>query len=282
MKKSFFVIFLFFFQCAFAQDSQKAVEFSKHILSLVKTGSYLELFETFDDTVKKNLSVERLKTSIDPWIKILDTMNVDFENFEVNFVVPFNDDSVWGYFRYRFPLGNAVDKRDYFETFFLRNSDFNKIFGLNLVKFERMPEVKVTVGAEHEEIPSVGQVITINNDQTGFIEKIKYRDFFNLIIIDFDEKQRKISETVFPLNNLKYKTFTKFTESGTIEYIASYSNGIVIDTFRNFYPNGLLKEIGVYKENFKKEGEWKCFDEGGNLIKTDFYKEGKLINKLNE
>jgi antitoxin component YwqK of YwqJK toxin-antitoxin module len=282
MKKITFIIFLFFFQSSFAQDSQKAVEFSKSTLNLIKTESYLELMNSFEDTIKKNLSIELIKMNVGPWLKILDTTTVDFENYKLDFVVPFYDDSTLAYFRYRFPLGNAINERDYFETYFLVSSNFNKIFGVNLVKIERMPEVNVTVGAEHEEIPSVGQVITKNNEQTGFIEKIKYRDFHHLIIIDFDAKQNKISETILPLDNLKYKTLTNYTKKGTIEYIASYNNGIVIDEFREFYPNGFLKEIGVYREGFKKDGEWKYFDEGGNLIKTVFYNDGELINKLEE
>ena len=47
---------------------------------------------------------------------------------------------------------------------------------------------------------------------------------------------------------------------------------------RTFYPSGKLKSVGVYKDNILN-GEYKEYDESGNLIKEIFYEDGVEIKK---
>ena len=47
---------------------------------------------------------------------------------------------------------------------------------------------------------------------------------------------------------------------------------------RTFYPSGKLKSVGVYKHNILN-GEYKEYDESGNLIKEIFYEDGVEIKK---
>ena len=47
---------------------------------------------------------------------------------------------------------------------------------------------------------------------------------------------------------------------------------------RTFYPSGKLESIGVYKDNILN-GEYKEYDESGNLIKEILYKDGIEIKK---
>ena len=47
---------------------------------------------------------------------------------------------------------------------------------------------------------------------------------------------------------------------------------------RTFYPSGKLESIGVYKDNILN-GEYKEYDESGNLIKEILYKDGVEIKK---
>lgn len=47
---------------------------------------------------------------------------------------------------------------------------------------------------------------------------------------------------------------------------------------RTFYPNGNLESVGVYKDNILN-GEYKEYDESGNLIKEILYKDGVEIKK---
>ena len=47
---------------------------------------------------------------------------------------------------------------------------------------------------------------------------------------------------------------------------------------RTFYPSGKLESIGVYKDNILN-GEYKEYDESGNLIKEILYKDGIEVKK---
>lgn len=47
---------------------------------------------------------------------------------------------------------------------------------------------------------------------------------------------------------------------------------------RIFYPNGKLESVGVYKDNILN-GEYKEYDESGNLIKEILYKDGIEVKK---
>ena len=47
---------------------------------------------------------------------------------------------------------------------------------------------------------------------------------------------------------------------------------------RTFYPSGKLESIGVYKDNILN-GEYKEYDESGNLIKDILYKDGIEVKK---
>ena len=47
---------------------------------------------------------------------------------------------------------------------------------------------------------------------------------------------------------------------------------------RTFYPNGNLESVGVYKDNILN-GEYKEYDESGNLIKEILYKDGIEVKK---
>ena len=47
---------------------------------------------------------------------------------------------------------------------------------------------------------------------------------------------------------------------------------------RTFYPSGKLESIGVYKDNILN-GEYKEYDESGNLIKEIFFEDGVEIKK---
>jgi antitoxin component YwqK of YwqJK toxin-antitoxin module len=121
-------------------------------------------------------------------------------------------------------------------------------------------------------------VVSENYDDTGFVKKIKYRDFTHLITIDFDRHQNKTRETRFPLDILTYKSITAYYENGNIRLLANYDNGLVAGSFTEFHENGKISESGFYGNGLKKDGVWTYFDEQGKLTKTETYENGKLIN----
>ena len=91
-----------------------------------------------------------------------------------------------------------------------------------------------------------------------------------MTIEELFDNRKKYKVLVYPLSNLKYKTLTKYNESGNIILIANYSNGLVTGYFKKFYENGKIMEEGEY-QNMTKIGEWKYYDQNGMLEKTEKY-----------
>ncbi|MFT0715208.1 toxin-antitoxin system YwqK family antitoxin [Flagellimonas lutimaris] len=287
MKKTFVLtILILITQFGFAQNDKKAVKTSKAVLELIKQKDYTQFFNSFEDTIKarideyqKRVGSDYIQKTVDKFNETLSNENIDFHNFNKKVIVPIEGNSKLNYVVYQFPMGSENDGKDYFETSFLIENDFDKIYSVDIVKVQRMPNVKVIHGAEEEEIPEPGEVITENYDDTGFVKKIKYRDFTHLITIDFDKKQNKTRETRFPLDNLTYKSITAYHENGNIRLVANYDNGLVTGNFTKFHENGKIRESGYYSSGLKKDGIWTYFDENGNLTKTEIYENGELISK---
>ena len=75
-----------------------------------------------------------------------------------------------------------------------------------------------------------------------------------------------------------------FYENGNIHQRFTYKDGTPVDEDgfpsqglrEYFYDNGQLWIRGNFEED-KQVGLWETFDEEGNLIKTENYKDGELI-----
>jgi hypothetical protein len=148
-------------------------------------------------------------------------------------------------------------------TFFISSCIYSQI---EQRKTEIAPkELKVIYGAEEELIPAIGDTIICSNQKTK-----KYQDGNFLTVEELFDNGKKYKVLVYPLSNLKYKTLTKYNESGNIILIANYSNGLVTGYFKKFYENGKIMEEGEY-QNMTKIGEWKYYDQNGMLEKTEKY-----------
>lgn len=152
------------------------------------------------------------------------------------------------------------------------------IFLFSIASFGQIDnnKVKVTVGAEKEVIPKIGDTIPIFYDDNKTLKKLKYSDEDKLTIQEFKQTGEIYKSTEFPLDNLKYKTLTKYHSNGNVVLIANYDNGIVDGYFQKFYDNGRPMKRGNYKKMMKID-EWNYYDENGELTKTEFYKNGQLI-----
>ena len=135
---------------------------------------------------------------------------------------------------------------------------------------------KVTYGAENEQLPIVGDTITEYQKDTNVIKKLKFRDDEKLTIIEFKSDGEKYKKAIYSLDNLKFKTVTKYHNNGNIVLIANYDNGIVTGKFQKFYDNGNPKSLGLYNK-MKKEGLWKYYNENGDFVKEELYKNGELV-----
>ena len=131
-------------------------------------------------------------------------------------------------------------------------------------------KAKITYGAENEILPNIGDTVKEYHGETQIIKNLKFRDAKIFTLEEFSENGRKIKSTIFPLDNLTYKTLTKFNEAGFIILIASYNFGLVTSKFQKFYENGKIMEEGFY-DRMKKVGEWKYYNEQGEFVKSKNY-----------
>ncbi len=129
---------------------------------------------------------------------------------------------------------------------------------------------EVIVGAEKEELPQLNDTIIDYYKGTKQVKKIKFHDGEKLTIVEFRSNGKKSRSMGFPLDDLKYKTLTKFNEEEKIVLVASYDNGIVTGHFQKFHDNGNRMEVGFYNK-MKKIGIWKYFDKDGKLIKEESF-----------
>ena len=58
---------------------------------------------------------------------------------------------------------------------------------------------------------------------------------------------------------------------------AYYNNDKLNGTYVHYYPNGNVKEEGLFKDGVKV-GEWKIYDISGNIVSTDNYIEEIIEN----
>lgn len=75
--------------------------------------------------------------------------------------------------------------------------------------------------------------------------------------------------------NMDIDFYENLTETFIKMKVKKVENGQEV---RTFYPSGKLESIGVYKDNILN-GEYKEYDESGNLIKEILYKDGIEVKK---
>ena len=161
------------------------------------------------------------------------------------------------------------------------------------------------------QIPATGKMICKNNDGKIVLEE----EFLNGLIhgrkIEWDNNGNKISEQNFRYGQ-SYGKQTIYYEDGKIMSISFFKFDREDSITAEYYLNGRLKSMGRYKftdsdlylvkksqsdsalildsvgniigtkkmawEYYKpKSGIWKYWDEKGNFIKQELYKDGELV-----
>lgn len=70
-------------------------------------------------------------------------------------------------------------------------------------------------------------------------------------------------------------------EKGNLHIRAMNFNGRRVGLYKEYHPNGEKKLEGMSNE-LGKDGEWKEWDEDGNLVSVSVFKDGKFISKLEQ
>lgn len=92
------------------------------------------------------------------------------------------------------------------------------------------------------------------------------------IINDYKEKGKFIGG----MKTGKWKTI--YTGKNQIKFQGEYINDVPIGKHIYYFPNGEIKEVGKYKDG-EKEGEWRLYNNKGDLIVTYLYKRGIEIKR---
>jgi uncharacterized protein len=102
------------------------------------------------------------------------------------------------------------------------------------------------------------------------------------------------------INKKKDSIWTKYYESGKIEAIASYKEGILVGPAKGYYENGSIKTIATYKNNElsdsifywhpngrlkskgfinnrRKNGIWYYYDTTGVMIEKTIYRNDSIV-----
>lgn len=125
----------------------------------------------------------------------------------------------------------------------------------------------------------------------------------SIIHIEQYYKNGQLSKKGDVINDIKIGIWTHYYENGSIERIENFERGGLIGRYQDFHPNGQLKTLGMYSQGYGsdtlfvenpetyelemkiiksdffplKNGEWNYYSPVGDLIKTEFYENGKLI-----
>jgi len=86
-----------------------------------------------------------------------------------------------------------------------------------------------------------------------------------------------------PVYHYKGKPFSgiiqSFYDNGNLMDEAEFTNGHIGGVQRKYYENGQMKSE-YFKYFAKPEGEWKGWDEQGNLLYHSIWKEGEKIKEI--
>ncbi len=117
------------------------------------------------------------------------------------------------------------------------------------------------------EYDSIGNLITKGEYLYGLKEGIWYYE-----INDHKEQGSYVSDMKNGVWEMTYLSTNKKMFTG------EFLNDIPIGEHVYYYSNGIIKEIGRY-ENGEKQGEWKKYDQKGDLLVTYLFKKGEEVKR---
>ncbi len=91
------------------------------------------------------------------------------------------------------------------------------------------------------------------------------------------EEQIEVTAIDIELEDLAADSQTERHEDGSLKYEVSIKNGQKHGNYFEYFPTGELKIKGKFKDDLMT-GTWKYYDEQGNLVKREKYRNGALVN----
>ena len=172
-------------------------------------------------------------------------------------------------------------------------------------------DVRVDVSRRYDRQYRLLQVIPIKDgyehgispvyDTTGrLIEIITYKKgFLNTreVINRFDAQGRKhgywktffdhfeLRSEIYYKHGLRDGYYKEYDEKGNLKVITKYVNDVEqiieremkpLQMQHEYYPNGRIKREASFRDG-KREGTWREFDENGNVISSQIYQHGRLV-----
>ncbi|RLD55673.1 MAG: hypothetical protein DRJ01_16305 [Bacteroidetes bacterium] len=206
---------------------------------------------------------------------------LEFENGEkVRTVGYYDNGQKYGETFFKNNLRDGFDTRWYkngikkYQTYYCKGMSFFPLISWyrdgSLESYSDIDE-KLNIGRAIQWYPNGNRKhenICIDTTERGFIEKVFYKTGeLNIVMI----------------SNLGKQKYTEYFKNGNIVAIGYIYNAIwnKIGKWEIWHKNGVKKREYYFNENIPnwKEGTWLWWDEEGNLIKQEIYKNNKLIKE---
>lgn len=96
-------------------------------------------------------------------------------------------------------------------------------------------------------------------------------------MINYYPDNGKIAEKVNFVKDWEDGPYYQYFEDGKIAAQGTYKAGMLVGDYKFFFMNGKVQLEGKYL-NGQKEGDWHYYDKEGDLIKTEKFKAGKIVD----
>lgn len=128
-------------------------------------------------------------------------------------------------------------------------------------------------------LPNVNYLIYSNNQliQTASFKNYKKDGIWTGYYSLYNGSAKKIYH--YKEDKLHLAKFINTSGNETDSLIYYFSIYTHSDSMIGYWSNGEVKNIFYYNENNKPYGKWKYWDRNGNLIKEEFYDNGKFIER---
>ena len=178
------------------------------------------------------------------------------------------------------------------EEFFADNIRVNQVYRFDR-RYHLLQVIPIKDGYEHGISPvydTTGRLIEIINYKKGFLNTREvlnrydsqgrkngyWKDFYENFELHWEQYYK---------HGLRDGYYKEYDEKGNLKKIVKYVNDVEqvvenetqpLQMQHEYYPNGRVKREASFRGG-KREGTWREFDEEGNVISSQIYQNGRLV-----